>query len=325
MKFSPIILVAGEPHSVFLELFFKIYKSKFIKKYKRPLLLISSKKLVLKQMMMLGYKIKIKDITESEINKKNLNNQKINLINVDYEYKNKFNYKTKKYITKCFEIAINLMKNNFGFALINGPISKKKFLKKKYLGITEYLSSKTNSKNNEVMLIYNTQFSVSPITTHLPLKKVSKKINTNLIIKKIKIISNFYKKYLNKKIKIAVCGLNPHCETINKFSEEDKIIKPAIKILKRNKINVEGPLSADTLFMKKNIKKYDVFIGMYHDQVLGPIKALFGFNSTNITLGLPFIRISPDHGPNNSMFGKNKSDPSSLVESLLLLKKIRAN
>ena len=122
-----------------------------------------------------------------------------------------------------------------------------------------------------------------------------------------------------------MCGLNPHCETINKFSEEDKIIKPAIKILKRNKINVEGPLSADTLFMKKNIKKYDVFIGMYHDQVLGPIKALFGFNSINITLGLPFIRISPDHGPNNSMFGKNKSDPSSLIESLLLLKKIRAN
>ena len=77
--------------------------------------------------------------------------------------------------------------------------------------------------------------------------------------------------------------------------------------------------------MKKNIKKYDVFIGMYHDQVLGPIKALFGFNSINITLGLPFIRISPDHGPNNLMFGKNKSDPKSLIESLSFLKKIRAN
>ena len=77
--------------------------------------------------------------------------------------------------------------------------------------------------------------------------------------------------------------------------------------------------------MKKNIKKYDVFIGMYHDQVLAPIKALFGFDSINITLGLPFIRISPDHGPNNSMFGKNKSDPNSLIESLSFLKKIRAN
>ncbi len=102
MKFSPIIVVAGEPRSVFLELFFKIYKSKFINKYKRPLLLIASKKLVLQQMMMLGYKIKVRDIAESEINKKNLNNKKINLINVDYQYKNKFNFKTKKYISKCF-------------------------------------------------------------------------------------------------------------------------------------------------------------------------------------------------------------------------------
>ncbi|HIF62023.1 MAG TPA: 4-hydroxythreonine-4-phosphate dehydrogenase, partial [Candidatus Pelagibacter sp.] len=205
------------------------------------------------------------------------------------------------------------------------PISKKYFLEKKFLGITEYLAHKTNSKNNEVMLIYNDKISVSPITTHLPIKEVNKKIKTGMIVKKIKIINSFYKKYLNKKTKFAVCGLNPHCETINKFSEEDKIIKPAIKILKRNKINIEGPLSADTLFMKKNIKKYDVFIGMYHDQVLGPIKALFGFNSINITLGLPFIRISPDHGPNNSMFGKNKSNPKSLIESLSFLKKIRAN
>jgi 4-hydroxythreonine-4-phosphate dehydrogenase len=257
-----------------------------------------------------------------------LDNKKINLIDVNFNCKNKNNkisFKSKKYINACFDLALKLMKNKIGFALINGPISKKHFLEKKFLGITEYLARKTSTKNNEVMLIYNDKISVSPITTHLPLKEVSKKINTGMIVKKIKLINSFYKKYLNKKIKFAVCGLNPHCETINKFSEEDKIIKPAIKILKRNKINVEGPLSADTLFMKKNIKKYDVFIGMYHDQVLGPIKALFGFNSINITLGLPFIRISPDHGPNNLMFGKNKSDPNSLIESLSFLKKISAN
>ena len=326
MKFNPIIVVSGEPYSVFLELFFKVYKSKLIKTYNRPLILVASKKLILNQMKLLGYKFNINLINQNMLNKKVLNNQKINLIDVNFNYKNnKISFKSKKYINTCFDLALKLMKNKIGFALINGPISKKHFLEKKFLGITEYLAHKTKTKNNEVMLIYNDKISVSPITTHLPLKEVNKKIKTSMIVKKIKTINNFYKKYLNKKIKFAVCGLNPHCETINKFSEEDKIIKPAIKILKRNKINVEGPLSADTLFMKKNIKKYDVFIGMYHDQVLGPIKALFGFNSINITLGLPFIRISPDHGPNNSMFGKNKSDPSSLIESLLLLKKIRAN
>jgi len=328
MKFNPILVVSGEPYSIFLELFFKVYSSRLIKTYNRPLILIASKKLILNQMKILGYKFKINLINQNILSRKILNNQKINLIDVNLNYKNKNNkisFKSKKYINECFDLALKLMKNKIGFALINGPISKKHFLEKKFLGVTEYLAHKTNSKNNEVMLIYNDKISVSPITTHLPIKKVNKKIKTGMIVKKIKIINSFYKKYLNKKTKFAVCGLNPHCETINKFSEEDKIIKPAIKILKRNKINVEGPLSADTLFMKKNIKKYDVFIGMYHDQVLGPIKALFGFNSINITLGLPFIRISPDHGPNNSMFGKNKSDPSSLIESLLLLKKIRAN
>tara|TARA_A100001011_G_C14248751_1_gene816875 strand:- start:1042 stop:1692 length:651 start_codon:yes stop_codon:yes gene_type:complete len=216
------------------------------------------------------------------------------------------------------------MKNNLGFALINGPISKKNFLEKKYLGITEYLSKKTGSKK-EVMLIYNKKFSVSPITTHQPLSKVSKNIKTNLIVKKVKLISNFYKKYLNKKIRIAICGLNPHCETVSKFSEEDKIIKPAIKILKKNKIYVRGPLPADTLFLKQNLKKFDVFVGMYHDQVLTPIKALVGFNAINVTLGLPFVRISPDHGPNSLMYGKNKSNPESLKQCLLFLKKIRGN
>jgi 4-hydroxythreonine-4-phosphate dehydrogenase len=79
---------------------------------------------------------------------------------------------------------------------------------------------------------------------------------------------------------------------------------------------VKGPFAADTIFMKEQSKKYDVIIGMYHDQVLAPIKTLFGFDAINITLGLPFIRISPDHGPNERMAGKNKSNPKSLIEAL---------
>ena len=326
MKFNPILVVSGEPYSIFLELFFKVYSSSLIKTYNRPLILIASKKLILNQMKILGYKFKINLINQKILSRKILNNQKINLIDVNLNYKNKNNkisFKSKKYINECFDLALKLMKKKIGFALINGPISKKHFLKKKFLGITEYLAHKTNSKNNEVMLIYNDKISVSPITTHLPLKEVNKKIKTSMIVKKIKTINNFYKKYLNKKIKFAVCGLNPHCETINKFSEEDKIIKPAIKILKRKNINVEGPLPADTLFVKKNLKKYNVIIGMYHDQVLAPIKALFEFDSINITLGLPFIRISPDHGPNSQMLGKKISDPSSLREALIFLKKIK--
>ncbi len=127
---------------------------------------------------------------------------------------------------------------------------------------------------------------------------------------------------LYRKPKIAILGLNPHCETIDKISEEKKIIIPALNFLKKNSLKVDGPFPADTFFLKKNIDKYDVVIGMYHDQVLTPLKTLYNFNAINITLGLPFIRISPDHGPNNNMLGKNKSDPSSFFCAMRFINKI---
>ena len=173
------------------------------------------------------------------------------------------------------------------------------------------------------MLIYNDKLAVSPLTTHLPIKYVSKEIKKKKIIKNVIEIRKFYINFLNKKPKIAILGLNPHCETIDKFSEEKKIIIPAINYLKKNNTNISGPFPADTFFLKKNIIKYDVVVGMYHDQVLTPLKTLYNFNAINITLGLPFIRISPDHGPNEKMLGKNISDPSSIFYAMRFINKIK--
>ena len=111
-------------------------------------------------------------------------------------------------------------------------------------------------------------------------------------------------------------GLNPHCESIENVSEEKKIIIPSINHLSKNKIIINGPFSADTFFSKQNIRHYDIVIGMYHDQVLVPMKTIFSFNAINLTLGLPFLRVSPDHGTNYLMIGKNKSDPKSLISSI---------
>tara|TARA_Y100000590_G_scaffold175489_1_gene200512 strand:- start:2265 stop:3116 length:852 start_codon:yes stop_codon:yes gene_type:complete len=283
---------------------------------------------MIKQMKKLNYNYKINLINLKNIELSKINNKQINLINVNFNLKKTFDkitYKSKNYIEKCFAIALKLMRDKIGYALINGPVSKKAFLSKKFLGITEYLALKTKTKNKTTMLIYNDLISVCPITTHLPLKNVAKKITKQKIIHNVETINSFYKSKPKKKPKMAISGLNPHCETNHKFSEEEKIIKPAINFLKNKKINVKGPFSADTLFLKKNIKKYDVIIGMYHDQVLTPIKTLFGFDAVNLTLGLPFIRLSPDHGPNNQMLGKNKSDPKSLIQTLLFIKKIRDN
>jgi len=317
MNYKPIIIVAGEPNSVFFELFFNVVN----KKIKSPIILIASKKLIIKQAKILKKKINFNNINEFEVIKKKNFLQKINLINVDFKQKpgfSKITSKSNSYISNCFDIAIKLIKNNVSNKLLNGPISKKTFLKNKFNGITEYLANKTNTKKF-AMIIYNKQLSVCPLTTHLPIKYVSKRINKLEIINKVKLIDNFWKEKFNKDVKIAITGLNPHCESIDKFNEDRKIILPAVKKLKKLKYNIEGPLAADTIFLKNNRKKFNLVIGMYHDQVLTPIKTLFEYNAINITIGLPFIRVSPDHGPNESMLGKNKSNYLSLLNSIKFL------
>ena len=321
MSNKPIIIVGGEPYGVFFEIFFKSKKKINLK---RPIILIASKKLILLQMKKLGFNFKINTIDENKVNFDLLDKKKINLINVDFQFSkifDKISNKSNSYINQSFNIALKILKENKCAGLINGPVSKKNFLQGKYLGITEFLASKKNIKDNFAMLIYNKKISVSPITTHLPLKVVHKFISKNKIINNVKIIVKFYKKYFKKIPKIAVTGLNPHCESNFKSSEEEALIKPAIELLLRNGYDVKGPFPADTLFMKEQLKKYDLVIGMYHDQVLTPIKTLFGFQAINITLGLPFIRISPDHGPNHTMLGKNLSDPKSLIEAIKFLNK----
>ncbi len=166
------------------------------------------------------------------------------------------------------------------------------------------------------MLIYNKKLSVSPITTHIPLNQVSRKINKLEIVKKVKIISNFYKKIFRKSPNIAIMGLNPHNFSSKKKSEEKEIILPAVKAIKKLGIKAMGPISPDAFFAIFKQYKIDVIVGMYHDQVLSPFKTLFKYDAINITLGLPYIRISPDHGVAENIIGKNVADPKSLIESI---------
>ena len=316
MSFNPIVIIGGEPQSVFIEILLKSIKRKHL-----PIILISSEDILIKNIKKFNFKTKFnylnKDLT-------NLNKNKINLININYDkfsfLKKTITTESNNFIDLSFKKALEVINKIKCSGLINGPISKKTFLKGKFKGITEFLAKKTNS-DDPVMLIYNRKLSVCPLTTHLPISKVSGKVKKKLIIDKVKKIYFFYKNILKTSPKIAVTGLNPHCESFDKDNKEKKEIIPAIKYLKKIRINVEGPYSPDTIFLKENTKRFDVIVGMYHDQVLGPMKTLYGFKAINITIGLPFIRISPDHGPNIQMLGKNKSDPSSLLESIRFLKK----
>lgn len=316
-KKKPILVVAGEPFSIFSEILFKT-----IKKYKinKPIVVIGSYELIKVQMSFLKYKIPINAIPQN-FKTKNLKMNVINLINIELNFNKPFQKISRisnSYIEQSFQLALKLMKKNIFIGLINGPISKKYFLKNKFLGITEYLANKTKSRNF-AMLIFNKNLSVSPITTHVPIKKITKLISKSRIERHVKIIKNFYKKNFNENPNIAITGLNPHCESNLKNNEEKKIIIPTIKNLKKKYSKISGPYPTDSLFMKNNIKNFDVVIGMYHDQVLTPIKSICGFDAINITLGLPFIRITPDHGPNEDMRGKNKSNPESLISAIKFL------
>ena len=317
-NYKPIIIVAGEPNSVFFEIFFKIIKNN---KFKSPIILIASKNILNKNLKLFKAKININEMNYSKTKSIKMKLNTINLIDVRYDQNKifeKISEKSNNYIKKSFEIALEILNKKITNKFINGPVSKKYFLRKNYTGITEYLAKKTNS-NNVTMIIYNKLLSVSPLTTHLPIKYITKKITKSIIINKVKAINSFWVKHLKKKPKIAITGLNPHCESIDTFNEDEKIIKPSIKLLQKSRVNILGPFPADTLFLKNNRKKFDIVVGMYHDQVLTPIKTLFEYDAINMTIGLPFIRVSPDHGPNEQMLGMNKSNSLSLLRSIQFL------
>ena len=320
MNTKYILIVLGEPNSTFSEIIGKYFKK--VRKFKKKIIIIGNKNLLIKQLNLLKLRFSINEINNYTEAKKSI----VNIIDISLKQNKTFSNlssNSSKYIENSFKKSLEIInKKKNRFILINGPVSKKTFLKKRFYGITEYLSNKTNS-NNEIMLIYNKKLSVSPLTTHIPIKYVNKKINKKKIVNNILSLKKFYNKILKEKMKCAVLGLNPHCESIDSFSEEDKIINPSINYLKKKGVKVDGPFSTDTFFLQKNLRKYNVVLGMYHDQVLTPIKTLFNFEAINITVGLPFIRISPDHGPNTSMLGKNKSDPASFFYAMKFAEKLR--
>ena len=312
-----ITVVAGEPNSINSEIIGKAWK-KF--KNKEYIFVIGNYLLVKKQISKIGLKIKIMKINSiTEIkDKKNLY-----ILDIPLKFNSIFRNKstrTKNYVLNSLNTAHYLAHTNQINGFINTAIDKKIF-NNKFLGVTEYLASKNKVANNEVMMIYNKKFSVVPLTTHLEIKNITSKIKSGLIKKKIITLDKVYYKIFNKKPKIVVLGLNPHNSENRKNSIENKIIKPIIKKLKKLNIDVQGPFPADTIFDKQKKIGYNVVVGMYHDQVLAPFKALFGFDAINITLGLKYLRISPDHGTALDIIGLNKANPQSLITAIKFLKK----
>ena len=316
-----ICIIAGEPNSINSEIIAKAWKKNVVFK-KSNIFIIGNYNLIKLQLKKIKIKIKIKKI--STVEKQNFKKSLL-ILDVPLNFKNPFKITKKNkqiYILKSFKIAIDLARQNKVLGLINCPINKTEIFGNKDIGITEFLAKKEGIYGKEAMLIYNHKLSVVPVTTHIKVKNITKQLSKRLLINKSITINKFFIKRFNIKPRIGILGLNPHNYELRKNSEERKIIIPAIKILKKKKINVRGPLSSDTAFIDFNKKKFDVLVGMYHDQVLSPFKAMFKFDAINITLGLPYIRISPDHGTGEDIINKNLASPESLIKSIRFLNKI---
>ena len=214
-----------------------------------------------------------------------------------------YNNNWSAYLKKIIKTSIKLFNNKKIKYIINLPLNKKKFFKNKHNGFTEFFSKTLDNKKNENMLLFNENFSVCPLTTHIEIKKVDGKITKAKLVKTIKNLSNFYKTIIKKKIKIVVLGLNPHAsKDFPKNNKDRNVVTKVIQNFK-GKVDIEGPVSADTAFNKTNNK---VYIGMYHDQVLIPFKMKNKFNGSNITIGKKIIRLSPDHGTGKELIKKEK-------------------
>lgn len=223
------------------------------------------------------------------------NNQKFEFIHIDY------NNNCTIYLKKTIKISTELFNNKKISYVINLPLNKKKFFKNQYNGFTEFFSKTLDNKKDENMLLFNKNFSVCPLTTHIEIKKVESQINKGKLVKTIKNLSYFYKTIIKKKIKIVVLGLNPHAsKDLPNNNKDREVISKVIKNLK-GKVDIEGPVSADTAFYKTNNK---VYVGMYHDQVLIPFKMKNKFDGLNITIGKKIIRLSPDHGTGKELIKK---------------------
>ncbi len=310
-------IILGEPNSINIEI---LAKSNALKK---RCIIIGSFNLLNAQLKILKFRIKLNKIDNIDDVKNQTNC--LNVLDIPLEFKKPFKVKpneTKNYLKNCFNIAHRLSVDKKIIGFINCPINKKNFFGNKNYGITEYLAKKNNCFKSEIMLIFNKKLAVVPITTHIRVKDIVKNLNKKTLFKKIQTLNIEFYKYFKKKPNIGIIGLNPHNFELKNKSEEKTIIIPTIKSLKKQ-VRVYGPYSADTIFLKENYKKFDVLVGMYHDQVLSPFKSIFGLDAINITLGLPYHRVSPDHGTAVDKIKLKISKPNSLNMCINFMSKLK--
>jgi 4-hydroxythreonine-4-phosphate dehydrogenase len=216
--------------------------------------------------------------------------------------------------------------------IVTNPVAKNVLYRSGFAepGHTEFLAKlaqeTTGKADRPVMMLWSPELAVVPVTIHLPLKDVVSKLTCELVVETGRIAAHdLANRFGILRPRLAFAGLNPHAGEDGALGEEDAaIVAPAVERLRGEGINAVGPLPADTLFHERARATYDVALCMYHDQALIPIKTLAFDHAVNVTLGLPFVRTSPDHGTAFDIAGTGTADPSSLVAALSLAARLSA-
>ena len=221
----------------------------------------------------------------------------------------------------ALEIACGLARSGDAGAVITAPVSKTQLYKIgfRYPGQTEFVSERCGiARENAVMMLAGPTLRVVPMTTHIALKDVQDHLTEQLIIACARAAEKaMVRNFGIEKPRLAVAGLNPHAgESGNLGNEEQRIMQPAIDQLREQGMDLTDPLPADTMFHEEARIKYDVALCPYHDQALIPLKTLHFFDGVNITLGLPIVRTSPDHGTAFNIAGKDIADPRSMIAAI---------
>ncbi len=217
-------------------------------------------------------------------------------------------------------------------AVVTNPVAKNVLYRSGFAepGHTEYLAKlaeeHTGVAVHPVMMLWSPELAVVPVTIHLPLKDVVGRLTADLIVETGRIVAHdLRRRFAIAQPRLVVAGLNPHAGEEGALGEEDiSIVAPAVARLRADGIDVRGPLPADTLFHAAARANYDAALAMYHDQALIPIKTLAFDHAVNVTLGLPFVRTSPDHGTAFDIAGTGRADPQSLIAALILAARLAA-
>ena len=224
-------------------------------------------------------------------------------------------------VTEAIELAVRACLNGEAAAVVTAPINKAILNEAGFPhpGHTEFLAALTGARR-AVMMLASEKLRVVPLTIHLPVAEVPAAVSKQAVFETAEIILTALRRdfgILNPRL--AVAGLNPHAGEEGMLgAEEEKIIAPAVAALKARGFAVKGPLSADTLFHEEARRTYDAALCMYHDQALIPIKTLSFWDGVNVTLGLPVVRTSPDHGTALDIAGTGKADPRSMIAAVKL-------